>query len=152
MGSELWLGTNGAFLIARGFGVVVEDFRVGVRGFNGMVKWWGNKHAGNANLFDKVGVVADHNYCARVVAEILTDDFLGFGVEMISWFIEENKVSALHEDFAESNAGFFAWRKYVDFFVNTIALKKKVGEYAAEFGVGKIVGGDIFEDSATGVE
>lgn len=111
-----------------------------------------DEHARDTDLFDKGRIVADHDDGARIVAEIFADDFLGFWVKMVGRFVKNDEIGALKEDFTEGDTGFFARGEDLDFFENVITVEEKITEHAAEFGVGEIVGLDIFEDGAAAVE
>lgn len=65
---------------------------------------------------------------------------------MVSRFVKDDEVGAFGEDFAESNAGFFAGREDADFLVDGVILEEEVAEDGAHFGVGIIVVGDVFEN------
>lgn len=111
-----------------------------------------DEHAGDADLFDEVGVVADHDDGPGVVAEILADDFLGFGVEVVGRLVEEDEICALHEDFTEGDASFFSGGEDGNGFMDVVVIEEKVCEHSAEFGIGEVVGAEVFENGAAGVE
>lgn len=96
--------------------------------------------------------MADHDDGPGVVAEILADDFLGFGVEVVGWLVEEDEIRALHEDFAEGDASFFSRGEDGNGFMNIVIVKEEVGEETTEFGIGEVVGAEVFENGAAGVE
>ena len=69
-----------------------------------------DEHAGNTDLLDEGGVVADHDDCAGVIFEVFADDFLSFGIKVIRRLIKDNKIGALEQDLAKCDPSFLAGR------------------------------------------
>ena len=67
-----------------------------------------DEHASDADLLDEGRVVGDDDEGTRVVTEIVPDNFLSLGVEMIRRLVENDEVRALQENLAEGDAGFFS--------------------------------------------
>ena len=44
----------------------------------------------NVQTYDKGRIVTNHDNRAGVIAKILTDDFLGFGVKVVGGLVEDN--------------------------------------------------------------
>ena len=100
---------------------------------------WEDKHTSDTDLFDKIWVVGNNYKCARIITEVVADDFLGFWIKVVSWFVENDKIGALKQNLAEGDAGFFARAEDRYFFEHVIVMKKEIGKDAAKLGVGVII-------------
>ena len=110
------IGVENVVVCQQFFGII-DDLSVGQ-----------DEHARYTDLFGKVRVVTYEQDRTRVIAEVFADYRLRVGIEMVSRFVQYQKIGAREQQLAQRNARFFPGGERRNFFEYRVALKKEIAE------------------------